>query len=207
MRFLGLIFLAALLVVPPMRADAGYVLVWRAPSNPGPSAREQAGRAARQQVNAAQANFARAYAEAMRNHPLNEDLRAAKAALVKARIDCDQVVRNTRAKVGDVPEVREQRRQIERLERDLDAAKGPSERIPAASDLMQARSKLTQVEAAALSEDVYVTLARAGVQEATNKLRALEEEYQFTLRNDPGFAAAKQQLDAARAQLLSRPAR
>jgi len=68
--------------------------------------------------------------------------------------------------------------------------------------LMQARSKVTQAESAALEDDIYVVIARANVLQATNNVRAIEEQYQTTLRSDPGFAAARQQLDAARSQLM-----
>jgi predicted RNase H-like nuclease (RuvC/YqgF family) len=200
MRFLGLLTAVLLLITPPA-LEAGVYITWHRKPNPGPSAREQAGRAARQQVDAAQANFTRAYAQAMRNHPLNEELRQARVDLTKARIDCDHTVRNTRAKLGGLPEVKAQQKLINRLERDLENTKDMALRVPIASDLMHARSKLTQLEYAALGDDVYVVIARATVLDATNKVRSLEEQYQTTLAADPGFASAKEQLDAARRRL------
>lgn len=180
------------------------MLVWRPKANPGPSAREQAARSARQAVNAAQARFTRAYAQALRDHPMNEELKQAKATLARARVECDQTCQRVLAKAAESdPAFAEQRRKIARLERALDAAKSTAERSSVAAELMYARSRLTEMGAAVLNDDIDVTIARAGVLEASNKLKAIELQYQVVLRDDPNFVAAKNDLDAARARLLN----
>jgi hypothetical protein len=168
-----------------------------------PSARQTAAMDARREITAAENDFRRAYGLALRNHPLAGEIEAARREVVKSQTELANARRDVKAKLAQQPDVRKMLIDLRILDEQIAAEKDADVRTSMAKDRLVLRKKLSAAESEAIGGDVYVTLALAGLQESTNKLRSLEQQHQSLMLQDPGFTAAKNRLDAARQRLAS----
>jgi hypothetical protein len=199
MRLLTIIILGLGTLVPVSRA--GVYLSINRPSNPGPSAREQAAIEARKRIDAASSEFRRAYTQIILDHPMQSEMRDARAQLARAR----QHLSDTRAEVINqllqTPDYRAISVDIMMLESKLSDEKDDQKRIGLAHRLLDLRSQRSALQQQAMSENVSITVAMAGVQQAMNALRNAEETYRWHITQNESFAVARQRLDQAREQL------
>ena len=74
--------------------------------------------------------------------------------------------------------------------------------VVAAVDKASQRSKLREMEEAAVAKDPNATAAQTKLSAATEKLKAMQLEFQAVLLNDPEYKGALDQVNAARARMI-----
>lgn len=199
MRLLAIFILGLCTLVPV--SQAGVYLSINRPSSTGPSAREQAAIEARKRIDAASNDFRRTYTQILLDHPMQSDMRDARAQLARAR----QQLSDARAEVIDQLRQTSQYRAVSvdimMLESQLSDEKDEQKRFALAHRLLDLRTKRSAIQEEAMSGNVSITVAQAGVQQAMNQLRNAEQMYRWHITQDQAFAQARQRLDQARQQL------
>jgi division protein CdvB (Snf7/Vps24/ESCRT-III family) len=197
MRLLPLI----LVLVAVTSAEAGVYLTITRSGSSGPSAREQAAAEARRQIDQAQAEYRRAYAKVVADHPMSFDLRQARLALARAYSRLNDVRSGLIAELRSDAAYRKADLLVLEREQQLRREKDPEKRIELAEDLLRLRTHRTELETEAFAGNVDLTVALAGVQSAKNELEAVEKMYRWHLTQSDQLSAARSRLDSARDQL------
>ncbi|MGC4030629.1 MAG: hypothetical protein QM754_02610 [Tepidisphaeraceae bacterium] len=192
----GLAALAALLLAADS-AVAGYYTYSVNTSTPSRNA------PVRRELMAAQRDLAKATAAAQAGASA-EPVKAAQAALGKARQDYAAALKEARKSLATDPTVGPLQKAVQEIEARLAAQSEPYARMNISSELLTARNALNDAEWDHLGIDPDLAIRRADIDDAANALKQAQADQQSAIRQDPAVAAAQQRVLALRMQLSRR---